>query len=90
MNAQEFADSLEFPIVFFAGVGSPAGTHIAILETTDLPFDLSEIDGAVSHGVFEAEDIDGCDWNGNTIQKLQLFSSEDIWRQQKDDYDADC
>lgn len=88
LTAGDFAERIEFPVVFVAGVGSPAGEHVAILEETVLPFDLEELHGTISeNGVFEATDIDGeTDCNGNTVYKVQVFSSERIWTEQNDDY----
>jgi hypothetical protein len=94
INAQEFVNGLEFPVVFFAGVGCPSGQSIAILDGTELPFDLSDVEGAVEDGQFEANNLsDGpgahdwtfSDWNSNTIYKIQGFSDESIWNRQNDE-----
>lgn len=99
VNAQEFVNGLEFPVVFYAGVGCPGGQSIAILEGTELPFDLSEVDGTVTDGNFEATNLnDGSgahgwrfsDHNSNTVYNIQCFSDESIWTAQNDEYNAAC
>lgn len=94
ISAQDFVDSIHYPVVFLAGVGCPAGETIAILEGTDLPFLLDEVYGKVADEVFEATELtDGpgrddwkfVDWNLNTIYKIQVFSDEKIWNEQNDD-----
>lgn len=88
MTAQEFVNSVEFPCFFFAGVGAPAGSTIAILPETELPVDLDEVTGVTADGVFECDNYtDGSglhDWRyrddrGNTITKIQIFSSKELW-----------
>lgn len=91
MNAQDFVDGISFPVVFFAGVGCPAGQHIALLESTELPFSLADLEGEVQDEVFEANNLDDehnwkfVDWQLNTIYKIQVFDDEDIWNRQNDD-----
>lgn len=98
MNAQDFADELDNPCVFFAGVGCPGGMTIALLPDTDLPFDLSEIEGEVKDGVFEANNLadpdchndQACgwkfsDWNGNTVYKVQVLDDFKAYREQNED-----
>lgn len=94
INAQEFVNGLEFPVVFFAGVGCPGGQSIAILEGTELPFDLSDIDGEVEAGQLDATNLSSgpgshdwkfSDWNSNTVYKIQCFSDESIWNRQNDE-----
>lgn len=91
ITAQDFADCLSHPVVFFAGVGVPGGTHIALTEGAELPFLLDEVCGRVTDEVFDATELsDGpslhdwkfVDWNLNTIYKIQVFDSEDIWNRQ--------
>jgi hypothetical protein len=97
MRATEFLEGCEFPVFFYAGNGCPSGESIAILDDTELPVDLSELEGEVSEGVFEANNLnDGTglhgwkfsDWNGNTIYKAQLFSDKNIWERQNAEYEA--
>lgn len=91
ISAQDFADTLQHPVVFFAGVGCPAGQHIALLESTELPFSLADLEGEVQDEIFEANNLDDehgwkfVDWQLNTIYKLQVFDDEDIWNHQNDD-----
>lgn len=93
MNAQEFANSIENAVVFFAGNGCPAGQSIAILEGTELPFDLDEIEGEVNGGVFEATNLNARSWkfndfSGNLIYKIQIFADAKIWNEQNDENNA--
>ena len=98
VTAQDFANELEFPVVFYAGNGSPAGVHIALLEDTELPFDLSDVEGEVVDGVFDAKNLSTephgkgdwnfSDWNQNLIYKIQVVENEDIWREQNEEYQA--
>jgi len=92
VRADEFAATLDHPIFWYAGNGAPAGRSIAILDSTQLPVDLSEVEGIVDErGNFEAANMtDGpgaCDWkfsdfSGNTIYKIQIFSDAKIWNEQ--------
>lgn len=92
INAQEFTDSIYHPCLFWAGVGCAGGQTIALLEETELPFDLSEIEGEVKDGTFEATNLnDGVnsahgwkfhDWNMNTVYKVQIFSDRAEWDRQ--------
>jgi hypothetical protein len=92
MTAQEFVNSIEFPCFFFAGNGAPAGQTIAILPETELPVDLDEVTGGTTAtNVFECDNLtDGNglnDWKfsddrGNTITKIQIFSSKEIWERE--------
>ena len=93
MTAQDFADSLSHPVVWFAGVGCPSGQAIALLESTELPFVLSDLIGSVEHEIFEAHNLEDefgwkfVDWQLNTIYKIQVFDDEKIWQKQHDDLD---
>lgn len=98
MNAQDFANSKPFPVVFYAGNGCPAGQSIAILDSTELPFDLSEMEGSISEsGILEVENLnDGsgahgwqfADFNSNTVYKVQVFHDEKIWTEQEAEYNS--
>lgn len=94
MNAQEFANSLENPVLFIAGVGCPGGQSIALLAETDLPFDLSEIEGEVKDGIFEGANLTSgpgaydwkySDWRCNTIYKVQVFDDAKIYAEQAEE-----
>lgn len=91
MNAQEFANSIEFPCFFYAGNGSPAGTTIAILPETVLPVDLDELTGDVTDGTFECNNLTcgpgAYDWkftdvSGSLIYRIQVFSDEKTWERE--------
>lgn len=95
MNAQQFADSLTHPVVFMAGVGIPAGEHVALLGETLLPFELSDVEGPVSDGILTADNLTSgpgrddwkfSDWNSNTLYKIQVFNDPDVWHSQNDEY----
>ena len=91
INAQDFANSIGYPCLFFAGNGAPGGQTIALLDDTALPFDLCDIEGDVSDGIFEANNLthgDGAnDWSfsdfrGNTIYKLQIVNDAETYEAQ--------
>lgn len=97
VNAQDFVNGIEFPVFFYAGVGFPGGDSIAILEGTELPVDLSDVEGEIKDGLFEATNLnDGSgahgwkfsDFTSSTIYKIQCFSDAAIWNRQNDDYNA--
>jgi hypothetical protein len=97
MNAQEFVNTIDNPVVFFAGVGCPAGQSIAIFEDTELPFGLEYLEGEVKDGIFEANNLtsgpgaydwDFSDWNCNTIYKIQVYSDSATWDKQHAEYMA--
>jgi hypothetical protein len=90
ITADDFVEDCEFPIFFYAGVGCPGGQSIAILEDTDLPVDLIDIEGEVKDGIFEATNLSEekrgwkfSDYRANTIYKIQIFSDQKIWESQK-------
>lgn len=102
MTAQEFVNSIEFPCFFFAGNGAPAGKTYAILENTELPVDLDDIEGELEeYGQFICTNHDNGNggWNhsdkrGNTITKIQIYSDEVEWKKQQaeyeSEYESDC
>jgi hypothetical protein len=90
MTAMDYASAREKVVIFYAGNGAPAGADIAWIPTyTELPFDLSEIEGEVdADGDFTATNLnDGSgargwrfhDWNLNIVYKLQLRVDEKVW-----------
>lgn len=90
-TALEFANSNENIIVRFASQGSPAGQDIAWIPTeTELPFDLSEIEGEVGEdGQFTATNLNPTqgdahgwqfrDFNSNYVFALWLRVDEKVW-----------
>jgi hypothetical protein len=86
MNAHEFAATLDYPCFFYAGIGSPGGTTIAILSETELPVDLSEINGTVKEhygaDIFTADEFDATDFGGSTTYKIQIINDEDLWKRE--------
>lgn len=97
VNAQEFANGLEFPVFFYAGVGCPGGQSLAILRDTELPVELSEVEGTVIDGMFEASNLTAgpgahdwkfSDWNSNTIYKIQVYDDSKVWNQQNDEFNS--
>jgi hypothetical protein len=97
MTALEFAHANDNVIVWFAGNGCPAGTAIALLDETALPFDLSDVEGEVEDGTFNATNYkDGPgvhdwrfkDWNCNLIYSIHLYSDEAEYDKQQGEYDA--
>lgn len=98
MNALEFVNANENVILFYSGVGCPAGESTALLDETELWFDLAEIEGEVdADGVFQATNLNdgsglhgwkiGDGW-GNAITKVQLYCDAKQWKKQKDEFDA--
>jgi hypothetical protein len=98
MNAQEFVNSLAFPCFFFAGNGASAGQTYAILENTELPVDLDDVEGEIeADGEFVCTNHDDgkggwnhSDQRGNTIWKIQIYSDEVLWKQEQAEYESDC
>jgi len=83
MNAQQYADSIESPVVFIAGNGCPAGQNIALLSDTFLPFELIDIEGDVANGILTATNLNTAmptDWNGNAIYKVQVYDRDSSGR----------
>jgi len=98
-NAQEFANSIDFPCVFWAGNGCPGGQTVALLESTEFGFDLSEIEGEVTDGIFNATNLASgpktynCGWRftdlrQNIVYMVQVFNNKGTWESQKAEYDA--
>ena len=79
-NAQIFVDGIDYPVVWFTSVGSPAGQTINLLESTTLPFDLAEINGTVKDGEFEAILTDETDCNRNSVTRLTITNDEAGWK----------
>ena len=98
MTAQEFVNSIEFPCFFFSGSGAPAGQTYAILENTELPVDLDDVEGEIeADGGFICTNHDDGKggWNhsdscGNTITKIQIYNDEVLWNKEQADYLAGC
>lgn len=98
MNAQDFVNSIEFPCFFFAGNGAPAGQTYAILENTELPVDLSDVEGELeTDGGFICTNHDDgkggwthSDQRGNTITKIQIYNDEKLWKKEQAEYEGDC
>lgn len=92
MTAQEFANANENVILFYAGVGCPAGDNIAMLDGTELPFSLDEVEGEVdADGTFNATNLTSgsgprdwkfSDFRSNTIYKIQLYTDAKRWQEQ--------
>lgn len=95
ITASEFINSIEFPVIFIVGNGCPGGHAIAYFEETELPFDLDDVEGTVTDGVFEATNLkDGhgvWDWafhdfSGNIIYTIRIDSDEEVWTREVIDY----
>jgi hypothetical protein len=97
MTAQEFVNSIQFPCFFFAGNGAPAGQTYAILENTELPVDLGDVEGEIeADGGFICTNHDNgkggwthSDQRGNTITKIQIYSDEVLWQQEQAEYESE-
>lgn len=97
MTALEYAAKCTHPVVWYATPSKPLGIHIALLEETDLPFELAdltgeEVDGRwIADNLSEGEKIDGWkfrDHSGEIIKAVQLVDNREEWMRQKADYDA--
>lgn len=91
MTALDYADANNAVILFYAGVGCPAGRNIALLDGVEPPFDLSEIEGEIGkYGFFEATNLsDGfSDGSSNTVYKIQLYSDKEEYDRQREEYDS--
>jgi len=95
ISALDYVNEHEFVVAFIAGVGCPSGETIALFGETELPFDLADVLGIVTDGRFDATTDatmgKGRPWSfhderGNTIYKIQLWSSRKVWLQQYEDY----
>lgn len=98
MNAQDFVNSIKYPMLFCRCAGSPGRWKTALLEETNLPFDLGELEGEVDDcGVFEATNLT-CgpglhDWKyrlfgGGVVIRAQIYSDETAWTSAYSDYEA--
>lgn len=80
------------PVLFFTSVGSPAGVRVALLDDTELPFDLSELDGRVVpggpvngvHWIWDGESGPS-DWNCNTVTSVSIYEDELEYTRQYED-----
>lgn len=94
VNAQDYVNSIEFPCFFFAGNGAPSGQTYAILEDTELPVDLSDVEGEIeADGGFICTNHDDAkggwkhsDLHGNTITKIQIYNDETLWKKEYDEW----
>lgn len=92
MNAAEFINQIDYPVIRIAGVGHPSGLDLAwIPPETEIPFDLDEIEGDVQDGEFTAANLavgtnaDGwkfTDWSANVIYAIWIRSDEAVWKAQ--------
>jgi hypothetical protein len=90
MTAQDFANEIQAPVVFFTSTGYPHN-RVAILESTELPFSLSQLSGEVVDGkwYWDGERYgDGypTDWHGNDVTLLTICSDKEEWELQYNDY----
>lgn len=93
MTAQDYVNSLDNPIVFYASVGTPSGDRIAAFDDTEFPFDLSDLEGAIVDDVggkwwaWNGEG-DPLDFNGNTVTLVKVYDDAEEWEKQLADYEA--
>ena len=89
-TALQHANAIEFPVLVWSGVGCPAGERLALLEETNTPCNLDEVQGSVQDLIFSADLVDDVrDIRGNTITKLQIYNDREEWTRQNDDYNAE-
>ena len=90
MTAQEFVNKVKFPVLFFTSIGTPTGVDIAILESTELPFDLSDLEGEEIDGAYYSWEWDGegkpSDWNSNSVLMVQVRNDQIEHQRQEADY----
>lgn len=100
MNALEFANSIEHPVIFVVGNGCPAGESIAwIPPETELPFDLDEVEGEVKDGNFFCTNLKFgaggwdwrfSDWNSNLYYRIEIEDDPETWERQNAELDAEA
>ena len=95
ISGLDFFNSHEKVCLWFVSVGSPAGSTIAILDETTLPFELSELEGEIEDGEFVCTNLNKegglhgwrfRDFNGNTITNLKLVVDAGEWDKQNADW----
>lgn len=98
MTAQEYVNGIDAPVLRYASQGAPAGQDVAILPGTWFLFELSDVEGEVKDGVFEATNlnVEGglhgwqfSDWNHNYIYALWVRSDEVVWRDQTERWEQE-
>ena len=88
VNGTDHANAMGYAVVFYAGVGCPGGTSIALINhETTTPFDLDNLDGVVTDGIWswdgEGQPTDG---RGNSVLKIQVYNDEDEYVRQYVEY----
>jgi hypothetical protein len=93
MTLNEFANSCDFPVLLWAGVGCPGGEEVP-LNHPDISFaddcDLLDLEGTVTDGVWrwdgDGKPIDECD---NTIYRIYAWDDRHSWEKMVNDYEED-
>lgn len=95
MNALEFANTLDHPVIFLVGNGCPAGQTIAwIPPETELPFGLEEAEGEVLNRTLKVSNLkfgDGIrdwrfsDWNSNLYYRIEISNDPEEWNRQAEE-----
>lgn len=92
MNAQEFCESIEFPVCRMFGAHG-LNQQVAVGPDTEFGFDLRQVTGGVEDGVFCGENLhDGSGlqgWRliylGKVVTKLEIRSSRKEYERQLND-----
>ena len=94
MNAQQFAESLEHPVVLWGSVTEPDGVWVALLGNFALPFKLADVTGSVVDGIFTADNLTTKpdppwhrfrDWENRPVFLIQVLDNPVLWSAQEDD-----
>jgi hypothetical protein len=99
MTALDYANARENVVVRYASQGAPAGCDVAwIPPETELPFDLSEVEGEVGEdGMFTAtnlthgpgaHDFTFRDFRSNYVYGLWLRVDPGVWAEQNAEYES--
>jgi hypothetical protein len=80
MDAQNFANEMQYPVLFYASQACPAGDEVAILPDTYFPFNLADIE-VDAQGNWKGTG-DPRDYSGSTITKITIHAHKKIYLEQ--------
>lgn len=78
INAVDFVQRIQYPVVVFNSIGIPCGMRVAILDDTELPFNLLVVNGEERGGSFFWDGIGTfSDWNRNTVLTISIEDNKE-------------